>query len=357
MDSSISHQLETGLEETKALVDSDLALKAQAVGAAYMLPPHDLDSPLSEAEILPRFGEPVIHNGVNYTALSHDYLDAVSGKQEPPQEKQKPGSSLRELANMEEKSVMEFNAGLLRDHDSQAHRKAGIPRFEKYVAMETGKTFSRSTLLRRMVHGKVALIFAAGGAIDSLPSQNQANLIGQLPRHVWLPFWRQLLSQHPKGNVGETALKEAVPLYATRHELPLRGGRLEAEQKMLPLPDSIPVAAPKPKDNPPLEKAETLNRELSRQEADQEIIKLLDPILQEYLPRRTRERLKKKKTSLGRQYLSAVRAAARQTPSPAKNDDRGKLFNAIVENHPALGKEILKLMMGLAFEKFDEKLK
>lgn len=357
MDSSTSHQNETGPKETKDLVDSALAIKAQAVGAAFMLPPHELDSPLSADEILPRFGEPVVDNGVNYTALAYDYLDAVSGRHGPSQEKQKPGSTLKELANTEVKSIMEFNVSIVRDHDSQAHRRAGILRFENYVAKETGKTFSRSTLQRRMVHAKFALIFAAGGAIDILPSQNQANLIGQLPRHVWLPFWRGLLSQHPSGKMGDTALKEAVPLYATRHQLPLRGERLEAEQKILPLPDASPAADPKPEVGPPPEKAATKNRELTRQEADQEIIKLLNPILQEYLPRRTKERLKKKKNSLGRQYLSAIRAAVRQTPSPFKRGKRSNLFNAIATHHPALAEDVLRLMLGLAFEQFDEKLK
>jgi hypothetical protein len=355
MDSSTLHQSEVALVQTEPHIDSILAIKAQQVGAAFMLPPHELDSPLSAAEILPRFGEPVVVNGVNYTALARAYLAAVSGEYERPQEAQEPCESLAELANTEERSVMLFNAELLRAHDSLAHRKAGIPRFEKYVAMETGKTYNRSTLTRRMVHAKVALIFAAGGAIDILPSQNQANLLGQLPRHVWLPCWRDILAQNPNGKVGKAALEKAVPLYATRHQLPLRGERLDSEQGILPLEDVVPTA--KSQDDTPVGLLKTEDIPVSRQEADQQIIKLLDPILQNYLPRRARDRLKKKNASLGRQYLSAVRTAVRKTPSPTKNDNRSDLFNAMAEHHPVLGKEILRLMLGLAFQKIDEKLK
>lgn len=319
----------------------DLAVKAAEIGAVYMLPPHELDSPLTADEITPRFGTPVISKGVNYAAMSREYLRVVHGE-ESGKPHATPGGepTLRQLADHEHHAVMEYNFRLLRDHDSQAHKKAGVSRFEKFVEEETGEKHSRSTLVRRMVHIKFALLAAAAGGADSLPSQNQANAIGRLPRNHWVRAWRNIQSG-PKGQkIGKAALEEAIALYAQRHKLPMRGTRLDTDK-------ALPEPAPAP------------DSSVSTPPSERELEQRLLTVLESELPRRLPERVQKraKKRPLPKSYLAALRTAARKPPSETESENHRQLLLLISENHPELGRRLLSQILADGFKMIAEKLK
>lgn len=336
----VSGKLEGALAPAEETVH-DLAVKAAEVGAIYMLPPHEMDSPLTAEEIAPRFGTPVIARGVNYAAMSREYLRVVLGEEtEGPSTNPAREPSLRELADNEHHAVMEFNFRLLRDHDSQAHKKAGVGRFEKYVEEETGEKHSRSTLVRRMVHIKFALLAAAAGGVDSLPSQNQANIIGCLPRNHWVRVWRDIQASGAGQRISKTALEEAVVLYAQRHNLPMRGTRLDG-------------------DKAPVERAGPPHSSTPVPASDRELEQRLLSALQAELPKRLPERVQKraKKRPLPRSYLAALRATTRKPPSETESENHRQLLLLISENHPELGRRLLSQILADGFKKIAKMLK
>ncbi len=328
-----------------------LIIRAIEVGAAYMIPPHELDGALSEEEIAPRFGEPVIHGNLNYTLFARDYLRAVHGADLGGAEALVPtGMRLRELAAEEDVATMNLNMQLLRDHDSQAHVCSGFPRFEKFVKSETGRSYSRTTLHRRIVHAKFGLLFAAAGAIDILPTQNQSVLIGRLPRRHWVPFWRDVSTRCPSMRISKTALEVELSRYSARRRLPLRGELLEdrSPPRDPEAPDSCEF---RDKSSQPsfVTKART-------QMTDRRLADLLEPDLHAILSSRVLSNMYRKKSSVGRQYLSAIRATTRGKRQRDKLEQRKNLLRLIEEEHPDLRQEILDFMVTAAFERFDQRL-
>lgn len=326
--------------------EQELAIKADQLGAVYMLPPHEFDSPLTEEEIAPRFGTPVIVNGVNFAAMSQKYLCDVHGKDYAnPQSASVNEPTLRDLAARENDAAMEFNFRLLCDHDSKAHKKAGVSSFEKYVAEETGEKHSRSTLIRRMVHIKFALLAAADGGADALPSQNQANTIGRLPRGFWVRFWRHITSGGSGKKIGKAALEEAVVVYAQRNRLPLRGMRLDSFSDT----HSGALALPDVRND---SEAPVLH-------AKGDIKKRLLSVLAIELPQRLPDRVQRraKKQPLARSYLKALQEFARKCPSVSEAESHRQLLILINENHPDLGRRLLSQAIAKAFKEIADKLK
>ena len=215
---------------------SDLGRK---LGAVLMVPDFSEDIPLSHEELKTGYGFPVIVDSINYTAYRDHYLQLVhaSSAEVPTELAELP--SLENLAREEARIARQFDLRLLIAHDSKEYKKHGYTRELDYLRTVLGVEGTRSTIQRRVVHAKVALLFACNGMADKIPSQAQANTIYKLPRPLWVQFWKEALCW---GKLSRTGLEQAVEAFASRMQVPVRCKAVpEPKPKLLDTPRFLPL--------------------------------------------------------------------------------------------------------------------
>ena len=337
------------LPTTVVLPDQNPFDYVQQLGAELIIPTQEQAPPLSKEELEPKSGGPVIARGINFTVMGRRYLDCVHGSDTG----EEPLPSLGQLWAKEQTSRFERDMKTLMDHDSKAHRAAGYTKFEEYFLECTGEKASHSTLYRRMVEMRFALVLAANGAIDFLPSQAQCYRISQvIPRHRWVAFVRLTYVQKPPG---KTALEIALSRYVAVNNLLVVGARVPSQ---LDKPDTEPdeLQLSKIVANGSIPEALQQAKPSSRKEKDRALLLKLGDWLKDYFPESVHSREVKGPISLQRRYLTAVREEIRERPNPAKATKRKELLDQVAAIYPQLGQEIEACMVSLFFEAVEERL-
>lgn len=312
--------------------------KTEECGAVLMVPPLDQEDPLSEKELEMQCGTHVVEAGVDFGRYVRIYRQEVHGI--PSRAKKKPEEipSVVELFKAAGKIDMEINLTLLIAHDSKDHRKHGRSKFAQYVQSDLGIKITTSTIHRRIAHGRLALILAAKGLIDKLPSQSQAEIITCLPRSHWPLFFREVEFR----GKGEEFLKREVTRLALRNRIPLRGQRVDAV-----LSDSEPIIisgdAPENGNQPP----PAMNPEPQNKTT---YLPELNETLRNYLPGYRYQALIKKKGSPARRFVSALKAENRKCREPERVQERLDLLAFIQRADPELARQIMAAAVSRHFQ-------
>lgn len=211
---------------------SPLEKKSTIPGAGTILLSVEDEEPLTIDELVPRYGHPVIWHGVDLTEAANQYLYEVRGLGKPLKDAVIP--DLQPASNRFLEADLVLKIRILIDHDRKAHVRAGLSRFDDYFRSCTQSTLVHSSIHRWLIEAKTALLFAAQGAIDLMPSQAACEQLSILPRNHWLPAWREI---SPKGGiVGKHKLSEHIALYASRNGIPIRGHRMDLPAAPKPSP-------------------------------------------------------------------------------------------------------------------------
>ncbi|CAN5781009.1 hypothetical protein BH09VER1_BH09VER1_17730 [soil metagenome] len=344
----------TALEEvaTTAVAPSDQYHldHAHEFGAELIVPTQEQAPPLSKEELEPKSGGPVVARGVNFTAMGRRYLDCVHGANTG----EEPLPNLSQLSALAQTSRFQRDMKTLMDHDSKAHRAAGHTKFEEYFLECTGEAASHSTLFRRMVEMRFALILSANGAIDFLPSQAQCYRISQvIPRHHWVAFVRLTYAGKPPG---KTALEIALSRYVEVNSLFVVGERVV--EKLNAVEDRPPLSTKSDLANEETPSQQTLPEKpaSTRKEKDRALLLELGVWLKDYFPESVHSREAKEPIPLQRRCLTAMREEIRVRPDPAKAPKRRRLIDEIRAVHPDLGQQIEACMVSLFFEHVEKRL-
>ena len=312
-----------------------------------MVPPIEQEDPLTERELEMLNGTDVVEGGVDFGRFIRIYRQEVHGITGGGKINPEEIPSLVELFKAADKIDMEVNLTMLIDHDSKKHRKHGRTKFAQYVQRDLGIKKTKSTIYRRIAHGRLALILAARGLIDQLPSQAQAKIVTSLPRPHWALFCKGIEFQ----GKGEALLKQEVATYALRHCLPLRGQRVDA---VIPDPDPIPLLEA----GGSLEQENQLSTstEAEAQKA-QTILPELNEKLRSYLPQSRYEALVKRKGNPARRFLSALKAENRQCRQPERVADRLELLALFEKEDPELARPIIAAALSMYFQNVERRLR
>ena len=325
----------------------ELQQKAAECGAVLMLPPNDHDDPLSETEIEMAFGTHVVEGDVDFGRFVRLYRQEVHGIPGGAPKKPEEIPSLVDLFKDSGKIDMEINLMLLIAHDSKVYRRHGCRNFLEHVRNDLGIRITNSTLHRRIAHGRLAMVLAARGLIDKLPSQAQAEFVTKLPRPHWTLFCKEIDLQ----GKGKEYTKSEVARYAITYRLPLRGQRVDAV-----LPDSDPIPLLEAGGSPEQENQLSTGTEAEAQKV-QTFLPQLNEKLRSYLPQSRYESLVKKKGNPARRFLSALKAENRQCRQPERVADRLELLALFEKEDPELARPINAAALSMYFQNVERRLR
>lgn len=323
---------------------TSLEVRAKEQKAIYMIPPHDYEPPLTELEITAKFGTPVIENGINFTEYAQLYLQVVRGKDSGASEK--PLQSLRELENDELRSVMKANMLLLIWHDSKAHHRDKEPSFDKWVRETRHVTWKRSTINRRICHARLALMLAAEGLIDYLPSQNATAIISRLSRTEWASFCSSL---EPRQEIGPSKLNKMVVSYSERNGVPLRNTPV-----LIPEDNRSLLAAPR--------ETETSETSLSDSQINKvakpgDLIPKLAEQLTAILPAYKLGKNGRPSVQRARNFLTAITAIARKVAKPTQMAKRLQFQAWLANADPVRAERVLNAAISQFYDKALSRIK
>jgi hypothetical protein len=327
---------------------SDLGRK---LGAVLMVPDFNEDIPLSHEELKTGYGFPVIVDSINYTSYRDHYLQLVhsSSAELPTELATLP--SLKDLAREEARIVRQFDLRLLIAHDSKEYKKHGYTRELDYLRTVLGVEGTRSTIQRRIVHAKVALLFACNGMADKIPSQAQANTIYKLPRPLWVQFWKEALCW---GKLSRTGLEQAVDAFASRMQVPVRCKAVpEPKPKLLDAPP--PNSHPEPEPEPEPGEAE-VSTKFTKKRAGFNLIALSARLTKE-MPASFRACYSGDSVKAAKKYQSALKNHVRSPRSPSKTESRMEFYRWIEERHPNFAAQIFKTAVANFFHEIEESLR
>lgn len=189
-------------------------------GAITMVPPEEFDDTLNERELKMRFGEPVIFGGTNFTELSTRYQQSLCIVPKDEAFHEWNVQPLQEFSSNAESAEMHYSHRVLVLCDSLKMRGIIGKDAHEILKENHGYGWCERTLRRQCAHARLALILAAAGKIDLLPSQNVCAAISSvLPRHAWVLF----LSAHPVKESSPEAVKKKIVDFAGRRGITLRG--------------------------------------------------------------------------------------------------------------------------------------
>ena len=212
------------------------------------------EGPLKAGDLTMQFGEPVIANGTNYSELATLYLQALGLAPSNQSFLEWNARPLGNFAQRAASSEMSYSHRLLVLYDILRREGFCGKRLHEALVGNCGYGSTERTLRRQVAHARLALILAAAGKIDLLPSQNVSGTISsRLPR----PFWRAFLSKHQIKEAEAATVKKAIDDFGANHGIPLKGQQ-SGPLKPLPLhriPELIPINAPSAS-NEKLEEAE-----------------------------------------------------------------------------------------------------
>lgn len=204
------------------LSDQHLSTQIQAIGnhgEIPLVPSETDDLILSLDEVRMEFGDPVVNGGVDYGELIRLYRQALYDEACDDKFRkwnERPLSDFHRTANRHE---MAYCHKLLTERDKAEKRGANFKEFFRELKEFHNYSETDRTLRRQIAHARLAMVLAAKGMIDRLPSQNVSGVISaNLPRQAWVPF----LKKHPVKRGQPSKIKSLVEEYCARTGTPVR---------------------------------------------------------------------------------------------------------------------------------------
>ena len=326
-----------------------LDLKAEECGAVLMVPPIEEETPFSPEELKMEFGSHVQEGGVDYSSAIANYLSAVHGQKKEAE----PLPTIAELFNEETKAGMQLNLALVLARDTKEYRNHGFRSLEDWVNSNVGVPMNHSTIHRRIVHGRCAMLFAAKGMIDKLPSQAQCTIISRLPRAHWLDAWKAIQTG---SKFGKDALINAVANYARQHRLPSRGKPIDSVLEDAPVMTPLKLN-PVPINTTGTTANSTPTLQPAKAPETPPLLNVIAEMLPRYLPAYRHKYLAKRYSNPARRFVSALKAQIRKCPEPERMDLREELFTSIQQSDPELAEQINRTARAIFFKAATKKIR
>lgn len=188
--------------------------------AILMVPPEEYDPVLQPEELEMRFGEPVIHQGSNFSLMATQYRQAIHGDPRDEAFDQWDAIPLSTYLQNAEHHTMAYCHRLLILTDGL--RKQGATAKEAFEILRDHHGYDKTerTLRRQTAHARLGLVLAASGQIELLPSQNVAGIVSPRLHRRW---WGQFLSISKIKEGLPNKVQRALQDFSDRYNVPLRG--------------------------------------------------------------------------------------------------------------------------------------
>lgn len=334
---------------TDAAVSPIVAANSRDFGTIPMVPSLDFEPPLSPIELEMRFGEPVIHDLVDYSRLAHLYRQALFVERADPHFVQWDAIPLRDFAKKAESSAIHYAHRLLTMRDSYFVANGSSRGFHAWLQRKHGYDQADKTLRRQICHARMSLILAARGRIESLPGQNVSGVIaGLLPRCTWADF----LTAFPVKHCGKTGLQKKICMFSEETNIPLR----LTPSPNIPIPglpdDNHPPVLPEPDGMPGQECPTPISAsppDLEKPTKKVPLAEKIAPDMAGFCPHYWLER--QTSAHLAKRILKGLRVKIKAVPRPAWKEQRLALHAVIAKHDPLLAEKITQTALLLLYDK------
>lgn len=325
-------------------------------GAIRMVPPEEFDGPLNPPEIEMRFGNPVIFNGTDYSKMKKYYSQAVHDQPTDEEFACWESVPLSAYAQRADSSAMEYCQRLLVIHDRLRRQNVSSQTAYEVLKEHHGYMQTDRTLRRQLAHARLALILAAAGRIEMLPSQNTSAVItALLPRHAWVPFFSH--SGFTECGAG-TMQKKAVE-FAERKGIALRGqpagqckttikSQMLLNESVAELPEKRPGEEPDPA--PEEERGANVTEPTDISKCKKLAVKQLAKAIKQELHHSVPAYHMKEPAEFAKVFVQELDGLVKSVPRPSRHAKLDALAVALSRHDPvrarAMEKAALRLLLG-----------
>jgi hypothetical protein len=334
--------------ETPSLTEA--APHANPYGAVPMVPSAEDDPPLSAAELEMRFGHPVIHRQVDYSRLARFYRQAVLGGIEDNDFAAWRAMPLGDFHQAADMADMAYCHRLLVFRDQYLLENADTKGFYAWLKDHQGYEQTDRTLRRQISHARMALILAASGKIDLLPSQNSsATIASLLPREAWGDF----LSAFPLKEAGKATLQRKIVGFADRQNIPLRMTPLSLPQSSPP-PETEPTAIELAASPAPETAGETTPATDAQTAPPDQLPEKLAPAMAGFAPQYWLAH--QSETQMAKRMVRLMKTTIKAAPRPARHAQRIEFHRQLATHSPQLTEQITLAALQYFYDSVEKEL-